>query len=330
MATMRAVRYEEFGSADVLRVVDLPVPQLMPDEVLVKVRAAGVGGGEAAIRAGKLRRVMRARPPAGVGNDFAGHVEAVGAEVRRLRERDAIWGLMPHLTFGSTAEYVAVPERLLAPAPGNIGLVEAAALPSAGTTVLTALTDKARLQNGQRLLVRGASGGVGSLAVQLGRSLGAHVTALVSARNIGWVKELGAHDAVDYRTDAAVRLDPFDVIIDSVGTELAVFRRMLSRQGRMIALALDPEHLATNAIFVARGALSRSRRVFAFSNNPPTEKLMELTRYVENGTIRPIVDTVFPIDSIVEAHRRIEAGGVRGKYVIDMQAGPTQAADHRP
>lgn len=330
MATMRAVRYEEFGSAEVLRVVDLPVPRIGPDKVLVKVRAAGVGGGEAAIRAGRLRRVMRARPPAGVGNDFAGHVEAVGAGVRRLREGDAVWGLMPHLTFGSTAEYVAVPERLLAPAPSTIGLVEAAALPSAGTTVLTALTDKTQLRKGQRLLVRGASGGVGSLAVQLGRSLGAHVTALVSGRNIGWVKGLGAHDAVDYRTDAVARLDPFDVILDSVGTELPAFRRMLSRQGRMIALALDPGHLAANAIFVARGALSRSRGVVAFSNSPSTERLMELTRSVEDGVIRPVVDTVFSLDDTVEAHRRVEAGGVRGKYVIDMRAGPAQAADHRP
>ena len=321
MATMRAVRYAEFGPADVLRVVDLPVPRIGPDEVLVKVRAASVGGGEAPIRAGRLRRVMRTRPPAGVGNDFAGHVEAVGAEVRRFRERDAVWGLLPHLTFGSTAEYVAVPERLLAPAPGTIGLVEAAALPSAGTTVLTALTDKVPVRNGQRLLVRGASGGVGSVAVQLGRSLGAHVTALVSARNLDWVKELGAHDAVDYRSDAVAGLAPFDVILDGVGTGLPAFRRMLSRDGRMIALALDPEHLAANLIFIARGALSRSRKVVTFSNNPSTERLVELTRYVENGVLRPVVDTVFPIDRIAEAHRRIEAGGVRGKHVVDMLAG---------
>jgi NADPH:quinone reductase-like Zn-dependent oxidoreductase len=320
MATMRAVRYDEFGPADVLRVVDLPVPRIEPDEVLIKVRAAGVGGGEAPIRAGRLRRVMRARPPAGVGNDFAGHVEAVGSAVRRLRDGEAVWGLLPHLTFGSTAEYVAVPERLVVPAPGNLGLVEAAALPSAGTTVLTALTGKVRLREGQRLLVRGAGGGVGSVAVQLGRSLGAHVTALVSARNLDWVRELGAHEAVDYRTDAVAGLAPFDVILDGVGTGLPAFRRMLSPRGRMLALALDPGHLAANLMFIARGALSRSRKVVTFSNNPSTETLAELTRYVENGMIRPVVDTVFPMDRIVEAHRRIEAGGVRGKYVIDMQA----------
>jgi NADPH:quinone reductase-like Zn-dependent oxidoreductase len=321
MATMRAVRYDEFGPADVLRVVDLPVPRIKPDEVLVNVRAAGVGGGEAPIRAGKLRRVLRTRPPAGVGNDFAGHVEAVGAEVRRFRKRDAVWGLLPHLTFGSTAGYVAVPERLLAPAPGNIGLVEAAALPSAGTTVLTALTDKVPLRGGQRLLVRGAGGGVGSVAVQLGRSLGAHVTALVSARNLGWVRELGAHDAVDYRSDAVARLAPFDVILDAVGTGLPAIRRLLSRHGRMIALALDPEHLAASLIFVARGTISGSRKVVTFSNDPSTERLVELTRYVENGAIRPIVDTVFPIDGIAEAHRRIEAGGGRGRHVVDLLAG---------
>ncbi|MCA2216002.1 NAD(P)-dependent alcohol dehydrogenase [Jidongwangia harbinensis] len=320
-ATVRAVRYDEFGPAEVLRVVDLPVPRVGPDEVLVKVRAAGVGGGEAPIRAGRLRRVMRTRPPAGVGNDFTGHVAAVGAEVRRLRVRDAVWGLMPHLTFGSTAEYVAVPERLVAPAPGTVDLVDAAALPSAGTTVLTALTEKAELRPGQRLLVRGGSGGVGTVAVQLGRSLGAHVTALASARNLAWVRDLGADEAVDYRGDAATRLAPFDVIVDTVGTDLPAVRRMLARRGRMVALAVDPGHLAANVLFLARGTLSPSRRVVAFSNNPGTERLVELTRYVEDGTLRPVVDTVFPMDRTAEAHRRIEAGGVRGKYVIDVARG---------
>jgi NADPH:quinone reductase-like Zn-dependent oxidoreductase len=105
---------------------------------------------------------------------------------------------------------------------------------------------------------------------------------------------------------------------------------MLTRQGRMIALALDPEHLTKSVIFIARGTLSSSRKVVTFSNNPSTERLVELTKYVENGVIRPIVDTVFPIDSIVEAHRRIEAGGVRGKYVIDVQAAATRGSDHRP
>ncbi len=133
---MRAVRYDRFGPADVLHIVDLPKPQAGPGQVLVRVRAASVNGGEMPIRAGRMRRVMRHRPPAGVGNDFSGHSEAVGDRVQRFRTGDAVWGLMPHLTFGSTAEHLAVPDRLLAPAPSNIDLLEAAALPSAGTTVL--------------------------------------------------------------------------------------------------------------------------------------------------------------------------------------------------
>ena len=310
MTTMRAVRYEAFGPPEVLRVVDVPVPRIKPGEVLVRVRAAGVGGGETAIRAGRLRRVMRNRPPSGVGNEFTGHVEAVGADVRRLREGDPVWGLMPHLTFGSTAEFVAVPDRLLTPAPAEI---EAAALPSAGTTVLTALTEKVLLSQGQTLLVRGAGGGVGSLAVQLGRALGAQVTALASARDLDWVRDLGAGQAVDYRGDAVAGLGPFDVILDTVGTDLPVFRRMLARRGRMIALALDPAHLARNLIFIAT-----ARDVVSFSNNPSTERLAELARLVAQGAIRPVVDTVFPIGDIAEAHRRLEAGGVRGKYVIAL------------
>ena len=310
MTTMRAVRYEAFGPPEVLRVVDVPVPRIKPGEVLVRVRAAGVGGGETAIRAGRLRRVMRNRPPSGVGNEFTGHVEAVGADVRRLREGDPVWGLMPHLTFGSTAEFVAVPDRLLTPAPAEI---EAAALPSAGTTVLTALTEKVRLSKSQTLLVRGAAGGVGSLAVQLGRALGAQVTALAGARNLDWVRDLGADEVVDYRSDAVAGLGPFDVILDTVGTDLPVFRRMLARHGRMIALALDPDHLARNLIFIAT-----ARNVVSFSNNPSTARLAELARLVAQGTIRPVVDTVFPIGDIAEAHRRLEAGGVRGKYVIAL------------
>jgi NADPH:quinone reductase-like Zn-dependent oxidoreductase len=312
---MRAVRYDKFGPADVLHVVDLPKPQAGPGQVLVRVRAASVGGGEMAIRAGRLRRVMRHRPPAGVGNDFSGHVEAVGDGAQAFRVGDAVWGLMPHLAFGSTAEYVAVPERLLAPAPAGLDLLDAAALPSAGTTVVTALTDTVALRPGQRLLVRGATGGVGSLAVQLGKALGAHVTALAGARNLDWVGELGADIAVDYRTVAPADLGTFDVVLDLVGTDLPTYRRRLAPGGRMVALALDPDGLIKTFAFIGL-----SRNVSTFSNNPSAQRIADLTRLVESGDLRPVVDTVFPMDRIADAHRGMEAGGVRGKLVIDVTA----------
>ncbi|MEU8659546.1 NAD(P)-dependent alcohol dehydrogenase [Actinoplanes philippinensis] len=310
---MRAVRYDTFGPADVLHVADLPEPRAGRSEVLVRVRAAGVGGGETAIRAGRLRRVMRHRPPAGIGNEFAGHVETVGDGVRHFRAGDAVWGLMPHLTFGSTAELVAVPQKLRALAPANAGLLEAAALPSAGTTVLTALTETVRLRQGQRLLVRGAAGGVGCVAVQLGRALGAHVTALAGARHLDRVRELGAGTAVDYRTAGPGTLDSFDVILDAVGTDLPAYRRLLAPGGRMVALALDPDALVRTFVFIAR-----HRNVVTFSNNPSAERIAELTRLVESGALRPVIDTVFPMDRAADAHRSLEAGGVFGKHVIEV------------
>jgi NADPH:quinone reductase-like Zn-dependent oxidoreductase len=312
---MRAVRYDRFGPADVLHVVELPKPQAGPDQVLVRVRAASVGGGEMAIRGGRLRRVMRHRPPAGVGNDFSGHVEAVGGRVQGFRVGEPVWGLMPHLTFGSTAEYLAVPERLIAPAPANIDLLEAAALPSAGTTIVTALTDTVALGPGQRLLVRGATGGVGSLAVQLGKVRGAHVTALAGARNLDWVRELGADTALDYRTVSPAALGSFDVVLDLVGTDLPAYRRLLAPGGRMVALALDPAALLKTFAFIGL-----SRNVSTFSNNPSAQRIADLTRLVESGDLRPVVDTVFPMGRIADAHRSIEAGGVRGKLVIDVTA----------
>lgn len=325
MTSMRAVRYDRFGPPEVLHISEVPAPETGAGDVLVEVHAASVGGGEPMIRAGKLRRVMRHRLPQGVGNDFAGRVVSVGSEVYGLRIGDAVWGLLPHLKFGSIAEYVAVPERLLAPAPQNLDLVEAATLPSVGTTVITALTDKARLQQGQRLLVRGASGGVGSVAVQLGKALGAHVTALVSARNLDWVRDLGADTALDYRTTDLKDVGRFDVILDTVGTDLETYRRRLARHGRMVALALDPDHLVKSFVAIGWGSVVRSRRVTIFSNDPSAERIAELTRYVESGAIRPIVDKVFPMTAIVETHRRLEAGGVRGKYVIEMQRTPVDS-----
>lgn len=326
MPTMRAVRYDRYGPPEVLQIRDVPTPQVGAGDVLVQVHAASVSGGEMMIRAGKLRRMVRQPLPTGVGTDFAGRVAAVGGSVQGLRVGDRVWGLLPHLTFGSTADYVAVPEKLLSLAPTNINLVEAAALPAVGTTVVTALTEKVQLQAGQRLLVRGAAGGVGSVAVQLGKALGAHVTALASARDLEWVRELGAEVAHDYRTVDLDAVEPFDVVLDAVGTDLASFRRLLTRQGHLIALAVDPDHLLRSFAYVAVGGAARSRRVVSFSNNPTAEQLARLTRYVESGAIRPLVDRTFGLDAVAEAHTRMEAGGVRGKYVITT--GNADAPDH--
>jgi NADPH:quinone reductase-like Zn-dependent oxidoreductase len=319
MVTMRAVRFDRFGPAEELHVVELEVPTPGRGEVLVRVHAAGVGGGETQIRAGQMRRVMRLRPPSGTGNEFAGEVAATGPEANRLQPGDRVWGVMPHLTFGSVADYVAVPEELVAAAPDGLDAVDVAALPSCGTTTLTALTDKAALQNDERVLIRGASGGIGSLAIQLAKAMGAHVTALAGARNLEWVQGLGADVAVDYRSVDLSALGEFDVILDSVGTEMRRYRQLLARRGRFVALAADADHLVASFAFIARGAIARRRRVLAFSNSPTARELDRLRSRIEAGHMRPVVDSVFSVYEVDEAHRRLEAGGIRGKYVIDLR-----------
>ncbi|MEU5513387.1 NAD(P)-dependent alcohol dehydrogenase [Streptomyces griseoaurantiacus] len=315
---MRAVQYDRFGPPEVLGVREVPTPDPGPREVLVEVHGVALNAGESPFRVGRMRRISRTSFPRGVGSDFAGRVTAVGAEVQEWRAGDAVWGLMPHFTFGAMADYVAVPEQRLARAPENLSLLEAAALPVSGTTAVTALTDKAHLVAGERLLVRGAAGGVGSTVVQLGKALGAEVTALAGASNLDWVRELGADTALDYRTTRPEDLGRFDVIVDLVGTEIGAYQSRLDRRGRMVALSFDPDRIVGSMLGMVLRAAVRPRRIKLFSNNPSSGRLAELTSIVERGDIRPVIDTVLPMADVVKAHRDLEAGGVRGKYVIDM------------
>ena len=314
---MRAVRYDRYGGPDVLGVVDgLMAPPVGADEVRVRVSAAAVGGGEIPIRAGRLRHVLRQRLPAGTGVDFVGTLDQVGSAVTRVNVGDLVWGVMPHGTFGSIAESVVVPQERVAAAPRSVPPHQAAALPASGTTALHALTRRVRPRPGQRLLVRGAAGGVGVVAVQLGAALGAHVTALAGADHLSWLREQGAAEAFDHRATGIEDLGRFDVIIDLVGTHMSALRRRLVRGGTLFPLALDPTRPVRSALWVAAGGLDRRTRLGAFSNDPSPRELEELTALVEDGTIAPVVSAVLGMDDIVQAHRLLERGGVRGKIVV--------------
>ncbi|MFE2757058.1 NAD(P)-dependent alcohol dehydrogenase [Actinosynnema sp. NPDC059335] len=309
---MRAALFDRYGPPDVLYEGEVPEPVPRPGEVVVRVHAVSVNGGEVLGRSGRLKLLLGPKFPKRVGIDFAGEVVSgpgyePGAHV---------WGGLPRGRFGSAAEYLALSPRQLAPSPAGLDLVRAAALPGVGTTAITALRDRARLRPGERLLVRGASGGVGSVAVQLGKAYGAHVTALAGKRNLDFVREeLGADEAVDYRTDPA-DLGRFDVVLDTHGSALPAYRRLLGPGGRMVGIAFrsagDVGYLLASAVF-------GSRRVRFFSGNPETELFADLTALVERGAIRPVVDTVHPLSAIADAHRALEAGGVRGKHVIRVR-----------
>ncbi|MBR8643737.1 NAD(P)-dependent alcohol dehydrogenase [Streptomyces tuirus] len=314
---MRAALFDRYGLPDVLYEGKVPVPVIEPGEVLVRVRAASVNGADVAARAGKLRLVTGRRFPKRSGIDFAGEVAEVGSSVTGIHEGRQVWGLLGR-KFGSAAEYVAVKPRQIAPAPANLTPDQAVSLLAGGATGLTGLRDKAHVKTGERLLVRGASGGVGSVAVQIGKLLGARVTALAGAQNLDFVRDLGADEALDYRTTGPSDLGPYDVILDTVGTEHPAYRRLLAPGGRMIAIAFDYDRITASLGYVAASAVHGPRRVRLFSGNPTTSMLADLTRHAEAGTLRPVVDTVRPLTEIAEAHRALEAGGVRGKHVIQV------------
>ncbi|MDX3854769.1 NADP-dependent oxidoreductase [Streptomyces sp. AK02-01A] len=312
---MKAAQITSYGASDVLRVADVDRPVPGAGEVLVAVDASSVNGHDVIVRAGELKLVSGRRFPIGVGLDFAGAVVATGAGAEGFRAGERVWGTVHprqrHLT-GGAAEYVVVPVDRIAPAPAGISPVEAASLVVAGATALIALRDSVRLASGERVLVRGAAGGVGTAAVQLAHALGCHVTALARDRHAQILAGLGADEVLDYGSTTSDRIGPFDVIVDTVGSELNCYRGRLAKGGRMVTVGLSATALAAIAASSVHGA----RRVRTFSANPDTAVLRELAGRVTSGALRPVVNSVYPLADIAAAHQAFERGGVVGKHVV--------------
>ncbi len=316
LATMKAAIYDRYGGPEVLCETEVDAPTCMPAEVLVKVHAASVNGYDVIVRSGALRMFTSRKFPKHTGLDFAGEVVTGASNAPQFKQGDRVWGTLPMHQLGAIAEFVCVDPGQLAHSPSHLEFVDAAALPVVGVTAIVAIRDVGRLQRGQRLLVRGASGGVGSVAVQLGRALGARVTGLAGAANLHFVRELGADEARDYATTAPADLGTFDVILDTVGSNTRAWRRLLGPTGRMTAIVPDPKHPMASMMYFALSRIHGGRRVRFFSAKPDTRLLTELAGYVNSGAIRPIVDTVFPLSRIADAHRAMEAGGRRGKQIV--------------
>jgi NADPH:quinone reductase-like Zn-dependent oxidoreductase len=314
---MKAVQIMGFGAADVLRINDVDRPAPGAGEVLVSVEASSVNGHDVIVRAGELKMVSGRRFPIGVGLDFAGTVAATGAGVESYRVGDRVWGMVHprqrHTTAGA-AEYVVVSADRIAHAPADLSSVEAASLVVAGSTALIALRDSVHLKSGERVLVRGAAGGVGTAAVQLAHAMGGHVTALARDRHAELLTDLGADEVLDYGSTTSDRIGPFDVIVDTVGSELHCYRSRLAKGGRMVTVGLSASALAA----IAASSVHGSRRIRTFSANPETSVLRDVAGHVTSGALRPVIDSVYPLADIAAAHEAFERGGVVGKHVVTV------------
>ncbi|MFF4649096.1 NADP-dependent oxidoreductase [Streptomyces sp. NPDC001380] len=315
-ARMQAVVQDRFGGPEVLRTAEVVRPEPIPTEVLVRVHAAGVNPVDAKTRAGAGMAGVLGAPPFVLGWDVSGVVEEVGFGVTTLKPGDEVFG-MPWFprAAGAFAEYVTAPSRHFAPKPAGLSHTEAAALPLAGLTAWQILVDTARVEAGQRVLVHAAAGGVGHLAVQIAKARGAYVVGTARAANHDLLRSLGADEAVDYTAvpfEEAVR--DFDVVVDSIGTPDHLRRslRTLRPGGLVVAVpsGSDPA--------VAREAEERGLRMTGFLVEPDLGGLLALRALVEEGRLRPVVESVLPLADAAKAHELVEAGRVRGKVVLGV------------
>lgn len=324
--SMRAMAQHRYGGPDVLQLEQRPLPTVSDDEVLVRVRAAGVDRGVWHLMAGLpyLMRVvgfgLRAPKNQVPGMDLAGTVAAVGKNVTRFRVGEEVFGVGK----GSFAEYAMAPEAKLAHKPANLSFEQAAALAISGMTALQGLRDVAKLQAGEKVLILGASGGVGSYAVQIAKALGAEVTGVGSTSKLELVKSLGADHVIDYtREDITGSGTRYDVILDIGGNRsLLKLRRALKPRGRLVIVGGENGgRLIGGLDRLLRAMLLSpfvSQTLLSFISGERQEDLQTLKEMAEAGKLTPMIDRTFPLAEAAEAVRYLEQGRARGKLVISV------------
>ncbi|WP_433442204.1 NADP-dependent oxidoreductase [Nonomuraea sp. CA-141351] len=314
---MTAIAQNAYGGPEVLRPVEVARPEPLPTEVLVKVHAVGLNPIDWNTRAGRgLPGVLRL--PIVLGWDIAGVVEKLGPGVHTLRVGDRVFGLpwFPRQA-GGCAEYVTAPSRQFVRIPDNLDFVQAAAVPLAALTAWQSLRDAARLTAGQRVLIHAAAGGVGHLAVQFARHLGAYVIGTASAAKHDLVRRLGAHEVIDYASVAFEdSVEPVDVVLDLVGwarPDTGPRSLRVLRPGGVIVTVAPGQ-----APELSRLAYERGVRVADYLVEPDHAALSEIAALLQQGTVRTVVDRTFTLSDIAEAHRVGERGHTAGKIVLQV------------
>jgi NADPH:quinone reductase-like Zn-dependent oxidoreductase len=323
---MKAIVQGRFGPPDVLQLADTDLPEVGADDVLVRVHAAALNPADWHILRGdplvaRLMGVGLTKPKARVaGVDAAGVVQAAGANVRRLRNGDEVLGFCR----GAFAEYACAAADMVAPKPASLTFEQAAAVPIAATTALRGIRDVGQVQAGQRVLVNGAGGGVGTYAVQIAAALGAEVTGVCSTRNVELVRSIGAAHVVDYTaedfTDGRTR---YDLILDNVSSlPLSRLRGALTPKGTLVLNGGgSPGHVFGPVAGILRAVAANafvSQRLRPLPSRQNREELLAVTGLIEDGKLTPVVDRTYPLADTVEGLRHVEQGHARGKVVVTV------------
>ena len=321
---MKAIVNTEYGSPDVLRLSEVEKPTPRDGELLVKVQAVGLNAADRLALSGKpliVRLSMGGllRPKHTIlGADVAGVVEAVGPGVTTFRPGDEVFGDLAEAGFGGLAEYVCAPEGVWALKPGAVSFEEAAAAPMAAVTALQGLRDKGQLRSGQRVLIYGASGGVGTFAVQIAKALGAEVTAVCSPRNVDMAHALGADHVIDYtRDDFAQNGRRYNVVLAVNGYRpIGDYQRALASGGIYVMVGGTMGQIF-QALLLGP-VLARGGKVAGVTAKPNRADLATVGEWLEKGTIRPVIDRCYPLGETAEAFRYLEREHARGKVVITV------------
>jgi NADPH:quinone reductase-like Zn-dependent oxidoreductase len=332
---MKAFALTRYGKTNNVAPVERAEPDLRDDDVLVQIHAASINPLDLKIRNGELKPLLPYKLPIVLGNDLAGVVVKTGPKVSGLKPGDAVYTKPSQDRIGAFAEYLAVNEADVALKPERLDMTEAASLPLVALTAWQALVVKARVQPGQKVLIHAGSGGLGSIAIQLAKHLGATVATTTSAKNAGWVKDLGADVVIDYRTrDFAAELSGYDVVLDTQGgATLEKSLQVLKPGGAVISVAGPPDPVFARE-FGANWFLVQAMRALSFSIRRKAKRrsvtysflfmtangaqLRELGALVDAGVVRPVIDRAFPFDDTLEALAYVESGRSKGKVVVTM------------
>jgi len=326
---MKAIVQDKYGSPDVLELKDIDKPEIGDDEVLVRIRAAGVNPADWAIMSGLpyiARPVYGLRKPKNAvrGTDVAGTIEAVGTGVTGLQPGDEVFGWCD----GSFADYAAASEERLALKPTNLSFELAAAVPMAGLVALQALRDHGGVRAGQKVLINGASGGIGTFAICTAKALGAEVTGVCSTRNVDMVRSIGADHVIDYtREDFTQKDQRYDFILDNVANHsLSDLRRALTPTGTLVPNGggFNNRWFASGGRVISAHVLKRfvSHRLRPFLVSLKFEDLVVLKELIEAGKVTPVIDRTYPLSEASQAIGHVGEGHARGKVVITVRGEP--------